>query len=75
MAQRRSSSHALPIDQVLGIARELVDGGIDGLFVGIGGADFGYGEALSPAVRAALPAFTEAISAAIDSLTMAAAEI
>jgi hydrogenase maturation protease len=64
-----SSSHALPIDQVLGIARQLADGGVDGLFIGVGGEDFGYGEGLSPAVRAALPAFTAAISAAIDSLT------
>jgi hydrogenase maturation protease len=63
------SSHALPIDQVLGIARQLVDGRIDGLFVGVGGEDFGYGRNLSPAVRAALPAFVEAISGAIYAMT------
>lgn len=56
------SSHALPIAQVLGVARRLADEPIDGVFVGIGGADFGFGRQLSPAVRAALPQFTEAIS-------------
>ncbi len=49
------SSHALPIAQVVGVARQLADAPIDGLFVGIGGADFGFGEALSAPVREALP--------------------
>jgi len=55
------SSHALPIDQVIGVARALSTQPIDGLFVGIGGADFGYGRGLSPAVEAALPEFRAAI--------------
>jgi len=55
------SSHDLPIDQVIGVARALSTQPIDGLFVGIGGADFGYGRGLSPAVEAALPEFRAVI--------------
>ncbi len=55
------SSHALPIDQVIGVARALSPQPIDGLFVGIGGADFGFGQGLSPSVEAALPQFRAAI--------------
>jgi len=55
------SSHALPIDQVIGVARALSDGPINGVFVGIGGLDFGFGRGLSPAVEAALPEFRAAI--------------
>jgi hydrogenase maturation protease len=55
------SSHALPIDQVIGVARAVAGRPIDGVFVGIGGADFGFGDGLSPAVAAALPAFRAAI--------------
>jgi len=55
------SSHALPIDQVIGVARALSGKPIDGVFVGIGGADFGFGCGLSPAVEAALPQFRAAI--------------
>ena len=62
-----SSSHALPIDQVVGVARQLSDAPIDGLFVGIGGSDFGFGRSLSTPVRKALPEFLAAINAAIDS--------
>jgi hydrogenase maturation protease len=64
------SSHALPIDQVIGIARELSAAPIDGLFVGIGGADFGFGRFLSTPVRRALPDYIAAISAAIDQLAV-----
>ena len=63
------SSHALPIDQVVGIARQLSGAPIDGLFVGIGGADFGFGRFLSTPVRRAMPDFIAAIGAAIDTLT------
>lgn len=62
------SSHALPIDQVLGIARQVSEAPIDGLFVGIGGTDFGFGRFLSTSVRKALPAYIAAINAAIDRL-------
>jgi hydrogenase maturation protease len=59
------SSHALPINQVLGMANVLADQPLRGVFVGIGGADFGYGDALSPAVQASLPAYRDAIAAQI----------
>jgi hydrogenase maturation protease len=55
------SSHALPIDQVIGVARAVAGRPIDGLFVGIGGVDFGFGEGLSAPVAAGLPAFRAAI--------------
>jgi hydrogenase maturation protease len=59
------SSHALPINQVLGMANVLADQPLRGVFVGIGGADFGYGDALSPAVQASLPAYRDAITAEV----------
>jgi hydrogenase maturation protease len=59
------SSHALPIDQVIGVARALSSRPIDGIFVGIGGADFGFGRGLTPAVEAALPHFRAAIESAV----------
>lgn len=58
------SSHALPIDQVIGVARALAAGPVDGVFVGLGGSDFGYGSELSSAVEAALPEFRAAIESA-----------
>jgi hydrogenase maturation protease len=65
------SSHALPIDQVLGLAAVLADEPPSGYFVGIGGQDFGYGDTPSAEVRQALPAFAEAIAAAIERLALA----
>lgn len=49
------SSHALPIDQVLGVARAVRGSLPPGVFVGIGGKWFGFGELLSRAVREAIP--------------------
>lgn len=49
------SSHALPIDQVLGIAAAVRGSLPAGAFVGIGGKWFGFGELLSRAVREAIP--------------------
>ncbi len=63
-----ASSHALPPDQVLALAGELRGSPPRGDFVGIGGVEFGFGERLSPAVAATLPAFTDAIAAAIRRL-------
>jgi len=60
------SSHALPIDQVLGIA-EAIRGSLPaGAFVGIGGLWFGFGPIQSRAVRAGLAALQSAIVAAIS---------
>jgi hypothetical protein len=38
---------------------------LDGAFVGIGGRSFGFGRALGRPVRAALPAYRNAIEAAL----------
>jgi len=59
------SSHALPIDQVLGIAEALRGSLPPGAFVGIGGLWFGFGSMQSRVVRAAPPALQDAIRAAI----------
>jgi hydrogenase maturation protease len=56
------SSHLLPIDRVLALAAVLRPAPPAGTFVGIGGADFGLGSPLSPAVAAGLPAFAAAIA-------------
>jgi hydrogenase maturation protease len=64
-----ASSHSLPPDQVLALAEELRGSPFRGVFVGIGAAEFGFGEDLSPAVAAGLPAFTAALAAAIRRLS------
>lgn len=62
------SSHALPIQQVVGIA-EAVRGGLPrGLFVGIGGKWFGFGPTRSRALRRGMPAYERAVRAAIATL-------
>jgi hydrogenase maturation protease len=66
------SSHALPINLVLGVANVLTATPLKGVFVGVGGADFGYGANLSAPVRRSLPRFIAAIDAAIDTLPLAA---
>ncbi len=64
------SSHELPIDQVMGLAREMRPGGLpEGTFVGIGGRRFGYGRPLSRSVRLNLPTFQAAIAAELALLT------
>jgi hydrogenase maturation protease len=68
------SSHALPIGQVLGIARVFADAPPEGEFVGLGGADFGLGEELSPEVERALPAFVGAIGRSIERLARTSGE-
>ena len=63
-----ASSHSLPPDQVLAIAGEMRGAPFSGVFVGIGGVEFGFGEELSPPVAAGLPALTAAIEAEIRRL-------
>jgi hydrogenase maturation protease len=63
-----ASSHALPPDQVLGLAVEMRGFPLRGVFVGIGGAEFGLGEQLSPAVERGLPALTAALETEIRRL-------
>ncbi len=60
-----ASSHALPLDQVLGLVRVLRGDLPAGVFVGIGGASFGYEARPSPAVLRGLPAFRAAIEAEV----------
>jgi hydrogenase maturation protease len=64
-----ASSHSIPPDQVLALAAELRGAAIRGVFVGLGGADFGLGHGLSEPVAAALPSFATAIAAAIRRLS------
>jgi hydrogenase maturation protease len=63
-----ASSHALPPDQVLALAEEVLGRSLRGSFVGIGGAEFGFGERCSPTVEAGLPAFASALAAEIRRL-------
>jgi hydrogenase maturation protease len=62
------SSHALPIDQVLGIAREVRGSLPPGRLVGIGGKWFGFGQVRSRAVRDGMAGFEHATEAAIQQL-------
>jgi hydrogenase maturation protease len=59
------SSHALPIDQVIGVARQLSDAPVDGLFVGIGAGDLGFGRGLSQPVREGMGEYVVAIHRAL----------
>jgi Ni,Fe-hydrogenase maturation factor len=62
------SSHALPITQVLGIARSVRGSLPRGTFVGIGGKWFGFGDVRSRALRDGMDDFERAIAAAIAAL-------
>jgi hydrogenase maturation protease len=57
-----ASSHTLPPDQVLALAGEMRGSPLRGTFVGIGGAEFRFGEPPSEEVAAALPAFAAALA-------------
>ena len=63
-----ASTHSLPPDQVVAVAEEMRGSPFRGVFVGIGASDFRFGEALSPAVVAGLPAFTAALARQIKRL-------
>jgi hydrogenase maturation protease len=63
-----ASSHSLPPDQVLALAAELRGSLPPGSFVGIGGAEFGFGEELSAAVQSGLGAFARALADEIGRL-------
>jgi hydrogenase maturation protease len=69
------STHAMPADQVLGLAAIVRPGLPPGSFVGIGGASFGLGEGLSLDVERALPRFARAIAAEIERLTLDEASV
>ena len=63
-----ASSHSLPPDQVLALAAELRGSMPRGVFVGIGGAEFGFGEGVSAPVAAGLAAFTATLAKEIRRL-------
>lgn len=65
------SARALSVEDTFLIAEAVCGAMPQGLFVGIGGRWFGYGERFSRVVKAELPAFGEAIRAAIDELLRA----
>jgi hydrogenase maturation protease len=67
-APEPSSSHELPLEQVLALAATLRDAPPAGTFVGIGGSCWDVGTPLSAPVAAAMPAFVAAIAAAIGSV-------
>ncbi len=62
------STHVMPVADVLALVRVVRPGLPAGSFVGIGGERFGFGDALSTAVEAGLPAFVQAIEAEIRRL-------
>jgi len=64
------STHAMPVEQVLGLAGIVRPGLPPGSFVGIGVASFGLGEGLSPDVERAIPQFAQAIAAEIERLRL-----
>ena len=69
------SSHALPIDQVIGIARAVSPAPVDGLFVGIGASDVGFGHELSVPVREGMGEFVIAIQRALMRLNSEPAHV
>lgn len=62
------SSHQLPIHLVVGLAGALRDRPVAGTFIGLAGHGFGFGAPLSAVVRAALPAYREAIAGELHEL-------
>lgn len=64
------SSHALPIDQTLGIARAVRGALPPGEFLGIGGKWFGFGDVRSRALRDGMAAYEGAIESAIRRFTL-----
>ncbi len=62
------SSHDLPLEQALALADELRSHPVEGWFLGIGVADCGLGETLSPAVTVAMPALAARLAEILDEL-------
>ena len=63
-----TSTHQLPLDQVVAIAQLLRDEPVEGRFVGMGIASVELGEHVTAPVEASLPALTAAVAAAIAEL-------
>jgi len=66
------SSHALPIDQVVGIAAAVRGQLPEGVFVGIGGMRFGFGSRRSRAITGGMRRFERAIEGEVRRLASAA---
>lgn len=64
-----TSTHQLPLDQVVVLAQLLRDEPIEGRFVGVGIEAVNQGTALSTPVEAALPALRDAVAEAVLALT------
>jgi hydrogenase maturation protease len=62
------STHALSIDQVLGIARAVRGSLPAGRFLGVGGKWFGFGGTRSRALNEGMPAYEQAVETAIHEL-------
>ena len=62
---RPRSSHALSIPETIGVASIIRGRPLQGMVVAIGGVDFGFGEALSWPVAAAMDALVLAIADAV----------
>ena len=60
-----ATTHVTPPDEIIAAAAALTGLPIRGLFVGVGGAEFGFGDKLSPRVAAALPDYVRALISAI----------
>ena len=60
------SSHELPIPEMLGLAELLAGRPLRGELVAIGIASAGFGDVLTPAVEAGMPAFIDAVLAAVE---------
>lgn len=60
-----ASTHALGVGQAVALAAALGGVRAEDRFLGVGGASYAQGDALSPAVAAALPALADAIARAI----------
>jgi hydrogenase maturation protease len=60
-----ASSHQLPLGDVVALGRLLRDAPLEGSFVGLAVGSVRVGAPLSDPVRAALPAFREALAAAV----------
>jgi hydrogenase maturation protease len=63
-----TSSHQLPLDEVVAIGQLLRDEPVEGRFVGMGIESVAVGEHTTPAVAASLPALTAAVVRAVEEL-------
>lgn len=62
-----STTHVTPPDEIIAAAAALSGTPVRGVFVGVGGAEFGFGDKLSAKVEAALPDYVRALIEAIHS--------